>query len=146
MAACKLCEKETPLRANGICDTCSLEVGIVPLPPSRRPPVPCQRCNEMKFIRCVPREYTVQSNTDRNLPWIAPMTLTQKPSVTPKLLFKGKDVTAPSIFDGFGVLETYVCAKCGFIEWYCQDPESVPIGPEYMTEVVDYSRTTPYRG
>lgn len=47
--------------------------------------------------------------------------------------------------DSHGSLETYVCKGCGFVEWYCQDPESVPIGPEYMTELVDYDSGTPYR-
>ncbi len=36
-----------------------------------------------------------------------------------------------------GWLEAYVCRACGFVEWYCCDPDKLPIGPEYMTELVD---------
>ena len=46
---------------------------------------------------------------------------------------------------GRGVLEMYICTSCGFVEWYCQDPESIPIGPENMSEIVDYTPTEPYR-
>ncbi len=47
--------------------------------------------------------------------------------------------------DGFGVLEMYICRGCGFTDWYCQDPENIPIGPEYMTEEVDVSGEEPHR-
>ncbi|MGN6105742.1 MAG: hypothetical protein ACTHU0_11600 [Kofleriaceae bacterium] len=49
------------------------------------------------------------------------------------------------LLEGHGVLEMYICARCGFIEWYCQDPESIPIGPEYMTEIIDHAPDEPYR-
>jgi hypothetical protein len=45
----------------------------------------------------------------------------------------------------YGTLEVYVCVGRGFLEWYCQDPESIPIGPEYMTDAIDYGERTPYR-
>lgn len=39
----------------------------------------------------------------------------------------------------------YICRKCGFIEWYCNDPDTVPIGPYYMTEAIDHGSDTPFR-
>jgi len=45
----------------------------------------------------------------------------------------------------FGVLEMYVCRKCGYIEWYCSDPQNVPIGPQFMTELVEQPGDGPYR-
>jgi len=46
---------------------------------------------------------------------------------------------------GKGVLEMYICRACGFVEWYCQDPTELPIGPHYMTQIVDYTSREPYR-
>ena len=46
---------------------------------------------------------------------------------------------------GFGVIEGYACRRCGFVEWYCQDPNEIPIGPEYMTEEIDAEGTSPFR-
>ena len=37
---------------------------------------------------------------------------------------------------GRGDLLLYVCRSCGFAEWYVSDPESIPIGPDYRTELV----------
>lgn len=45
----------------------------------------------------------------------------------------------------FGLLEMYVCRGCGYIEWYCSDPQTVPIGPQFMTELVEQSPDGPYR-
>ena len=41
------------------------------------------------------------------------------------------------LLDGLGVFECYICKRCGFVDWYCQDPEHIPIGKQYMTEEVD---------
>jgi hypothetical protein len=45
----------------------------------------------------------------------------------------------------YGELEMYVCRGCGYIDWYCNDLESVPIGPQYMTELVEGESAGPYR-
>ena len=44
----------------------------------------------------------------------------------------------------FGILEMYVCRDCGYVDWYCTDPKSVPIGPQFMTELVE-PEGGPYR-
>lgn len=47
---------------------------------------------------------------------------------------------------GIGILEQYICATCGVVEWYCLDPEAIPINPGYMTEAIDYEPSgAPYR-
>ena len=38
-----------------------------------------------------------------------------------------------------GLLARYACAGCGFVEVYCEDPESVPVGPEFATDIVEVS-------
>jgi hypothetical protein len=46
---------------------------------------------------------------------------------------------------GLGLLELFVCRGCGLVEWYCNDPENLPIGPMYATELVDVRPASPYR-
>jgi hypothetical protein len=43
------------------------------------------------------------------------------------------------------VLEVYICARCGFTDWYCRDPHTLPIGDEHGTELVDVTPREPYR-
>lgn len=39
--------------------------------------------------------------------------------------------------------------KCGYVEWYVEwyveDPTEIPIGPEFMSDIVDYTPDKPYR-
>src|SRR5262245_17353580 len=56
---CDLCTLRTGAeRAMNACEVCALELGLVPMAGSRRPPVPCERCNGMRFVRVIPREHT----------------------------------------------------------------------------------------
>ena len=51
----------------------------------------------------------------------------------------GADPTKPR-----GILSRYICTRCGFTDVYCDDIESIPIGPEYMTDIVDYGGKGPH--
>jgi hypothetical protein len=53
---------------------------------------------------------------------------------------RGLDLTRPR-----GLIARYICSGCGFVELFCENPESIPIGPEYMSDVVDYGSGKPYR-
>jgi hypothetical protein len=97
----------------------------------------------MIFVRVVPRE--LSASIARGIPEAAPMTATLRPDVTTRALL-GTSVAYPSIHGGAGQLEMYICRTCGLVEWHCVDPEAIPIGSEYMTEVVDHSPASPYRG
>lgn len=143
MASCKVCDERKP-EPNGICTKCMDLLGIIEMPPARRKAAPCVKCNGMKFVRAIPREHTVVTDHELNTPEIAPMTLTQAPRRA-ATLFSGLVPAAPSIVRGDGLLETYTCLACGYVEWYVEDPTEIPIGPEYMTELVDYSGKAPYR-
>jgi hypothetical protein len=37
-----------------------------------------------------------------------------------------------------------ICKHCGLVEWFCLNPARIPIGPQYMTESIDYD-AAPYR-
>ena len=144
MANCKLCDRNPPA-GNGICYECMDTLGIIEMPPPRRQASPCSKCNGFKFVRVIPREHTVVSHLERNFPEIAPMTLTQKPQLAPRMFRKGVTVDAPTVVRGDGMLEAYTCLSCGFVEWYVEDPAEIPIGPEYMSELIDYTPDAPYR-
>jgi hypothetical protein len=146
---CRLCATKLEPReldAAGLCGDCKGKLGIVAMPPSRRPPAPCLRCNGMKFVRVIPREHAVYAVKHGYTSLIAPMVATFTPNVAKKLIMPGNRVhSIPLLEDLHGMFETYICVSCGYIEWYCHDPESIPIGPEYMTELVDHEADAPYR-
>jgi len=99
------------------------------------------KCNGMQFIRAVPRELTPADSDQRAM--ALPMGLVYQYEVQ-----RSRYASQPLPVDArkaLGLLEVYVCRKCGFVEWYCSDPERIPIGPVYMTEDVDYESDTPYR-
>ncbi len=148
---CKLCEKyvgevgDPPTAATGVCSDCRSRLGIIPMPPARRLLKPCRQCNAMRFIRVIPRELSATGG-DYVQAHAGPMTATIRPDTAPKMLFAGKNVGTPTPSSGIGLLELYICTGCGLSEWYCHDPDRIPIGPEYMTELIDLESSSPYRG
>lgn len=143
---CSLCEVELGTetdesRATGACADCREALGLVPMNEPRRPPAPCQRCNGMQFVRAIPREHSSGGGSPNTA---APMVVTHEIAITERFLRnKMKPVWHAS--RGAGMLELYICRRCGFVEWYCDAPQSLPIGPQYMTQLVDYTSDTPYR-
>jgi hypothetical protein len=154
---CDLCQlRSGDERAMNACAVCAVELGLAPMAHSRRAPVPCTRCNGMRFTRVVPREHTSvglrfapsEAGTAGSLAprsVSAPMVATHEPQATAKRPGGGRHVVPIDIRAGFGRLEMFVCRGCGFVEWYCSDPASIPIGPHYMTEDIDYASAAPYR-
>jgi hypothetical protein len=87
----------------------------------------------MQFIRAVPR--LTMHHHDPPVTTM-PVTFELDPGQA-----VGVAVMSPPRLTSHGTLEMYVCRRCGFVEWYCADPERVPIGPAYMTEDIDYERS-----
>jgi hypothetical protein len=122
-----------------LCVKCADAFGVMPMRPARRPRAPCGKCNGMRFIRSIPRELAAKGQREV----ASPMAVTYQHEVEP-----GWMVDTPLPIDprkSHGQLEMYICRRCGFIEWYCSDPEHIPIGPAYMTEAIDYDTPAPYR-
>jgi hypothetical protein len=156
---CSLCElctlRSDAERAMNACEVCALELGLVPMAYSRRPPLPCTRCNGHRFTRVIPREHTsvglrftptdATGTGDIHRSVSAPMVATHVPRTIEKLASAGRTVVSIDIRQGFGRTEMFVCRGCGFVEWYIDQPETIPIGPHYMTEDIDYSSPGPYR-
>ncbi|HEY5933577.1 MAG TPA: hypothetical protein VIU61_03050 [Kofleriaceae bacterium] len=147
MTACTACTKPITTEwelATTLCEACANEFGVMPMPPARRPARACERCNGMQFIRAIPRELTAFGNDHVN-EVASPMQVTYQLQVRSGL-FGGKRAVRLDSRKAFGFVEQYICRKCGFIEWYCSNPERVPIGPAYMTEAIDYDTAAePYR-
>jgi predicted RNA-binding Zn-ribbon protein involved in translation (DUF1610 family) len=124
-----------------VCADCAAQLGIAALPPPHRPPHPCVRCDQRSFVRAIPRELSFKPDAPITEATHTPMCVTYE--VQPPAAL-GRPVL--SAHDARGVLEMYICRHCGFVEWYCLDVRKVPIGPQYMTEIVEYDREErPYR-
>jgi hypothetical protein len=106
----------------------SFHLGLPPPAPPLRPKVPCVRCAGTRFVRAVPRELVAERYVDPNYQQAVPMAVTWPPHPTAQ----GVDER-----NGQGMFEVYVCRTCGFVEWYCRDAASIPIGPEHATEEFD---------
>lgn len=137
---CTVCRswqlEDGPDLAREMCSPCANRVGVVAMPPARRKAIPCRGCNGMKFVRAIPRELSAASAPYSSDPLVSLMNVTyEQPALGEPLDARG----------GRGLLEVYVCKKCGLVEWYCNDVERIPIGPRYMTEDVDYESDAPYR-
>jgi hypothetical protein len=113
------------------------------MPPSKRPPLPCHRCNHRELIRVLPRELTNVPGTGSRE--AAPMFAVYGPTVIEGSFFSSREVNAPDPQNGAGKMEMYICRGCGFTEWYCQDPSEIPIDPLYSTEAVSVGGDGPLR-
>jgi hypothetical protein len=122
-----------------LCGTCAVQLGLVNGGDPARPDLPCARCNHTIFIRAQMRELTT-SPERYSVREAVPMAVTYTPRMYPGGSLSGVEPSSP-----YGILEMYVCAKCGFTEWYCRNPHEIPIAEEYGTEKVDVSHVTPYR-
>jgi hypothetical protein len=99
------------------------------------------RCNARQFVRVIPREHTSRF-ADNQIS--APMYITHAPGVIQGwLALRAGDIEVEK--PGYGLLETYICRKCGAVEWYCFDVERIPIHPHLMSEAIDYESKSPYR-
>ena len=140
MGTCKYCSNDAG--ENDLCPSCTSRLGLVPGAAVRRA-LPCQRCNHPQLVRALARELSTAPDGGREL---FPMAV----ALVPKLmtgLFSGaaKGVVRGHFEQLVGVLEMYVCRRCGFTEWYCREPDKLPIGEEFGTELIDITPDAPYR-
>ncbi len=138
---CSNCQSNPADPQTQLCGACATAFGVIVMPPTRRPARPCRACNGGDFVRVIPREFTQRG---QNTHLIAPMTATLAPHFVKALLFDNYP-GSPDIGQGLGLLEMVVCRGCGYVEWFCLDPENIPVGPQYMTERITLEGTTPYR-
>jgi hypothetical protein len=147
---CPFCDQNTlrsdDERAMQACRECAKTIGLIPMPPSRRPPAPCARCNHLAFIRVIPREHSSLRGGEINGQTSSPMFVTHAPTSHDGWFSRSiRELEIEKT--GIGLLEMYICKKCGFVEWYCVDVEKIPANPHLMTEEIDYADRAegPYR-
>ena len=145
---CSVCDNELEseeAQTRGLCDDCASKFGVKqPRPPSRRPAQPCTRCGHGQIVRGIVRDRAARGNNTVH-EFLVPLAVTFEREVTVKVFGKDKVENSPELRSAVGILEVYVCRRCGLTEWYTQEPESIPIGPEHGTELLDYPEATPYR-
>ena len=94
----------------------------------------CPKCGGNEIIVAHPPEFGHGSEE-------YPMTVTAQP----RWVFDGRN---PHY--GIGEMAVLVCRACGFAEWYVKDPESIPIGKHFKTEMLTPSdqdgQTEPFTG
>jgi hypothetical protein len=127
---CRACGGELAVPTpTGLCATCRDDLGLHHRSaPAQRPRIPCVRCKGRQIIRASVRDAS---------------------SVGLHSAALTSDVRAEGTVDlsrQRGMLEAYTCRRCGFTEWYAQEPEDIPIGPAYGTELIDLDdEGGPYR-
>jgi hypothetical protein len=100
----------------------------------------------MVFIRVIPREHSSTRSGDANTQLSVPMYVTHTPTKY-EGFFTSRAWEVEIEKKGVGLLETYICKKCGSVEWYCVDVHKIPLGPRTMSEEIDYTPRgdNPYR-
>lgn len=149
--SCSICKAQLSSndeRSMTLCTKCAKTEGVVPIPPLTRPPTPCKQCNARRFVRAIPREHSGARSGDFNRQISAPMFVTHDAATIDVGIFS-PDIRADGIKieeTGHGMLEMFICTKCGLVEWYVPTVNSIPIHPVAMTEIVDYDDDKgPYR-
>ncbi len=82
----------------------------------------CPKCGGTEIILAHPAEYGNESME------VGPISVTAEP----RWMLSGRNPK-----HGQGELVLYVCRACGFSEWYALEPESIPIGEDYRTEILE---------
>lgn len=99
----------------------------------------CPKCNGTKLYVCENHQPDDDSQNHRHP--LAVMTVLVSKQVTGAS--RGTDWRTEA-----GTFETWICAACGFTEWYAKDPERLLQLLASLKEdvrIVDSSTTTPYR-
>ena len=97
----------------------------------------------MQFVRVVPRvksSYQYEAGSYHAAAYVEPFAATFVPRIDIGIL-GGHHVKEPhgGDYGARGLFEAYICVNCSFVEWYCLAPRTIPLGPEYMADYVDYA-------
>jgi hypothetical protein len=139
---CMYCEREVG-GTGQLCPSCAQVLGLTPGSGMRRAS-PCLRCQHPELVRALVRELTVATGLEVSR--AVPMAVSYAPNVHTSF-WSGNPLGVGGLNDRrpLGILEMYVCLKCGYTEWYCRDPGSIPIGEQYGTEKIEATEGGPYR-
>jgi hypothetical protein len=134
MSACEVCGKPIEGEAK-LCESCLEKAGFSPDEPQRREVQPCMRCGGLELIRARIRERTAGAVQGQGF---VPFAITYGLSEEFRSTFSLEKMRSatPDRERPYGRLEAWVCRTCGFVEWYAQRPEDIPIAVAHGTELV----------
>jgi len=143
---CEICDNKPRVEGSTLCEPCSETAGLAPPGEPLRPPVPCARCGHPQIVRVQMRERSSRETGDYNREVARPVALTWdlKEELRGFLNTRSVRVAEPRFTRPAGFLEAYVCRACGATELFTRDPASIPIGPEFGTELM-VAKTDGYR-
>ncbi|MBL9017453.1 MAG: hypothetical protein JNL83_24910 [Myxococcales bacterium] len=140
---CKYCRQPSD---GEVCAACRGRAGLDHGGEPRRPLRPCTRCGHTELVHALAREFTVLQAEAGVRHDAAPMAVTALPTRTESWRGEKGAIEGANPNHYRGTLELYVCLGCGLTEWYCRDPDRIPIGEEYGTEkIVVGAGDGPYR-
>lgn len=127
---------------DGVCSECRSRGAIPRRGEPSRPRIPCARCNHTTLVRARLREHS-SSGGDHSHAVPAPLAVTfgfeQKDG-----WFLGRRAEL-KLDEPIGLIEAYVCQRCGFTELYTSRPGDIPIGEAYATELFEVGGEGPFR-
>ncbi len=131
----------------GVCADCFNLPGFFKLPPSSRKLEPCRECRGRELVRAVAFERGA-FGSDYVTAYAAPLSVAFRQSI--KYSFWGgkasAEVTEEDVVRPVGWLELLICRACGLATWHALEPQKIPIGPEYGTELLEVEdEGGPYR-
>ncbi len=80
------------------------------------------------------RERTTDGNSERAQPFALTWELSEE--FKRGFSFQMVPSSVPLLERAHGFIEAYVCRACGATELFTRDAASIPIGPEYGTELI----------
>ena len=118
-------------QAYGVCADCFQLPGFVKLPPNTRALKPCRECGGRELVRALGLERGAISG----YAYAAPLAVAFRQHVRHAVF--GPPIDAqPDLEEPVGWLELLICRACGLVTWHALAPQSIPIGPEYATELL----------
>lgn len=82
----------------------------------------CPKCDHTEVVKGKAADYA-----DKNYEYEMSVT------AEPRMVFSGRNPR-----HSYGALHTYTCHSCGFTEWYAENPEAIPIGPQFATKIIRF--------
>lgn len=90
----------------------------------------CPLCEHTEIVESVPADFGSKDHER-----------TAAVTYEPRWVVAGRNPNYPH-----GMLRFYVCRSCGYVQWFAEDPGSIPIGDRYLTRIISGpAKTEPYR-
>jgi len=90
----------------------------------------CPLCEHNEIIEATPADFADQDREVR-----AAITF------DPRWVLSGRNPNSPH-----GLLKTYVCRDCGYVQWFADQPAEIPVDAEHRTRLIQGAKTkSPFR-